>query len=226
MSRLREVARREAAVAAPPAAAAVLGQPHAGGRDRNREAVGISGPGADRVQAQAAAARLPFRARGLVPEALIDLPVGAAVVALEQHAGIGAHVQRARRLTGRDHPDALECLVAALGQRHALRLLPIRAGVAVGVEQLRPIEGRGHSREQASAARVAQRVVNGLSGKRTGSDLEAVGGATTCLALEQEQTLLGPDNQLRHPQPPVIAGITSTRAPLRHRRRARRRARR
>ncbi len=211
--RLWKVAGREATVAAPPGATSVLGQPHAGGRDRNCQAVGIARPGADRVQAQAATAGLPLGPRGLVPQPLVDLPAGAAVMALEQHAGVGAHIQRSGSLTRGYHPDALERLVPTFRERHALGLLPLGSGVAVRVEQLRTVERRGDGGEQSPAARVAQCVIHRLAGKRAGADLEAIVGAAARLALEQEQSLLGPDHQLRHPQPPVIAGITSTRAP-------------
>jgi len=89
---LRHVARHDSRVAAPPALAAVVGQPDAGRRDADGEPVRLAGPGRDRVQAQSAAAGLPVRPRRVIPEAAVDRPALAAVVALEQHARVAAGI--------------------------------------------------------------------------------------------------------------------------------------
>ena len=70
---LGQVARIQADVAALPRPAAVVGQPHAGRGDRDGEALGLSGPGDDRVQAQAPRPGLPVRPRRLLEQPAIEL---------------------------------------------------------------------------------------------------------------------------------------------------------
>src|SRR5579884_913227 len=118
-------------------------------------------------------------------------------MALEEDPGISARIHSAVALAGCDHPDPLERLLASLGQRHAVRLLPLPAGVAVGVEDLRAVERRGDGGQQPPAARIARREVDRLSRECTGADLEPAAR----LALEQEQSLLRPDQQLSHSSP-------------------------
>ena len=113
---LGQVPRVEARDTSPPTAAAVLGQPHPGGRDSDGKPVRISRPGADRVQAEPAAARLPMRARRLVPQSRIYLPACSAVVALEQDPGISARVQGPVGLAAGDDPDPLQRLIATSGR--------------------------------------------------------------------------------------------------------------
>ena len=55
---------------------------------------GRAGSSSDRVQAQAAAARLPLRAVRMVPEALVELPRLAGVARLEERRRLDAAVQR------------------------------------------------------------------------------------------------------------------------------------
>ena len=123
--------------------AAVVGEPHAGGRDADGEPVGLAGPGHDRVQAQAAGARLPARPRRVLPQRAVELEAGAAVAALEQHARVAARVERrrpprrARSPRSARAPSSPPC-----GQRDAFGLLPLALGI-VGVVDLRPVEGRG-----------------------------------------------------------------------------------
>ena len=88
------------------------------------------------MQAEAAAAGVPLRPRRVVPEAAVERPREPAVVALEQAAGVAAGVEDAVGLALLDHPDPRERGVAVLGQRDALRLLPLAARV-VG-DQIRP----------------------------------------------------------------------------------------
>ena len=205
---LRQVARVEAGVAAAPAAPAVVAQPDPGRRDRHGEAVRIARPGADRVQAEAAAAGLPAGARGLLPEPGVDLPRRAAVGALEEDARVSPRVEDAVAGAAGDHPDPLERLLGALGQLDAVRLLPLAGGIAVGVEDLRPVERGGDAGQQPPAARIAQREVDRLPGERARRDLEL----RPRLPREQEDALLRANHQLRHLIPPVIAGSTSTRS--------------
>src|SRR5205807_1974994 len=106
-----------AAVALAPARAAVLGQPDARGRDGEHQAVGLARPRDDGVQAQPTAAGLPLRAGRVLPERMVERPGLAAVPALEQDTGIAAHVEDAVALARGDDPEALEGLLAALGQR-------------------------------------------------------------------------------------------------------------
>ena len=105
---VREVAGDDALVAVAPRRAAVVGQPDADGRDREREPVRIARPRHDRVQAEPAAAGLPVRSRRVLPERALQLPRRAAVAALEQDARVAAGVQRAVVLAGDDDPDPLE----------------------------------------------------------------------------------------------------------------------
>jgi hypothetical protein len=109
-------------------------------------------------------------------------------MALEQDAGITPCVQGPVGLAAGDDPDPLERLIAAFGQGDAVGLLPLRAWIVVRVEDLRPVEGRGHGREQPSAPGIAGREVDRLPRKRARFDLKA----GTWLAFEQEQALLRP----------------------------------
>src|SRR5215212_8690631 len=97
-----------------------------GARSRwwTHNAIGLAGPGGDRVQAQTARAGLPARPRGVLPQPAVERERGAAVAALEEHAGVAARVDRAVVDAGRDHPDPLERRVAALGELKPLGLLP------------------------------------------------------------------------------------------------------
>ena len=91
------------------------------------------------MHAEATAAGLPLGARGMIPQPGVDLPVGPAVMTLEQHPGVTAGEQEPVGLTACDHPDPLKRLVPALGECHPLGLLPLTCCV-VGVEDLRPVE--------------------------------------------------------------------------------------
>src|ERR1700735_81297 len=105
------------------------------------------------MQTQAAAPRLPIPAGRLLPQTGIQLPAGAAVRALKQHAGVAAGIQEPIDLAAIDDPDALERLVSALGQRDPLRLLPLTAR-PIGVEDLRSVERRGHRRQNTAGSRI------------------------------------------------------------------------
>src|SRR5262249_42123641 len=128
---LRQVARVEPLVAPTPGAAGVIAEPHPRRGNGDRELVGVPRPGADRIQAQPAAARLPMGSRGLVPESRVDLPAGSAVVALEQDAWVSSGVQGSVRLATGDDPDPLQRLIATVGQGDAVGLLPLGLGVTV-----------------------------------------------------------------------------------------------
>ena len=189
---LGHVARDETRVAAPPGRAVILGEPDARRRDAEREAVGLAGPRHDRVDAQPAAAGLPVRPAGLVPQPLVDRPGLARVAALEEHAGIGACVEHVV-LAGDDRPHARQRGVLTLGQGQALGLRPLPADI-VGVEDLRPVERRRHRRQHAAAAGIAHRVVDRIAGERP----RGLGELAPRLALEGKQALLRADEQLRH----------------------------
>src|SRR5262249_25679208 len=111
---------------------------------------------------------------------------------LEQDARVTAGVHGPVRFAMRHDPDSLERVIAALWQRNPLGLLPLPIRLAVGEEDLRPIEGRGDGREQATASRTAGAEVDRFSGKRARLDRKAVMGSTR----EQEQPLLRPQQQL------------------------------
>ncbi len=182
---LGQISRVYPGVAAPPRLTAILAQPHARRRDGNGQPVRVSRPGADRVQAQTTAARLPVRAGGLLPQSRVDLPARSAVVALEQDSGVPARVHAPLGLTGGDHPDPLERLIATFRQRDSIGLLPFRVRIAVGEEDLGPVERGSHGREQPPAPGIAGREVHGLPRERARRDLKA--GAR--LAVEQKQAL-------------------------------------
>jgi len=58
------------------------------------------------MQAHAAGARVPLRSRRLLPEPLVQLPVEAAVSALEENAGISARIEEAVFLSRSHRPEA------------------------------------------------------------------------------------------------------------------------
>ena len=103
---LRKVQRLEPRVAGAPALAAVVAEPHARGRDADREAVGVPRPGADRVERQAAGARLPLGPGRHVPERPVQLPRLAVVLAAPERGRSGAGLEDARLLGRLDDPDA------------------------------------------------------------------------------------------------------------------------
>ena len=193
---LRHVARIEVLVPVSPGLAAVVREPDADRRDRERDARRIARPGRDRVHAHAARARAPVGTRRLLPERLVQLPARAAVVALEEDARRAACVQVVVVLGGHDRPEALERLLGVLGELDAARLLPLGREV-VGVEDLRPVERRGHAGERA--ARCARRASRTRPARRRN-------GATSprmlaAVALEHEQALLRSDQKLSHCSP-------------------------
>ena len=144
------------------------------------------------MHAHAARAGAPVGPRRLLPERLVQLPGRAAVAALEEDAGRAACVQVVVLLAGHDRPQALERLLAVLGELDAVRLLPL-AGEVVGVEDLRPVERGGDAREVAAAARVAHRELDRLARECARRDLERA-----VVALEHEQALLRADEKLGH----------------------------
>ena len=140
-----------------------------------------SGPGA------------PVGSRRLLPERHVELPVEAAVTALEQHPWIAARVEQSVRLAGDDRPNPLQGGIAPLRQRKPLRLLPLAAGI-VGDPELGAVERGRDGREVAPAPPVAYRKLDRLAGKGSRSDLERA----SSLALQCEQTLLGAYEKLGH----------------------------
>ena len=149
---LGQVVGDDALVAVAPRRAAVVGEPHAGGGDREREPVRIARPRRDRVHRQAAGVAPPARARRVLEQRPVELPRRAAVAAFEQHARVAAGPQPRAVLVAGDHPHALERLVAAPRQRDALRRLPLAAEQVVGEPDPRAPERRRDRGEQAAAA--------------------------------------------------------------------------
>ena len=207
---LGQVARDDAA-GCPwrPGLAVVLGVPDAGGRHRQRRACPAR-PATARSSAGTARRRPGCQSSSMrcSRSARLSSHVCAAVAALEQHAGVAAGVQRAA-LAGHDHPDPLERLVAAVGQRDAVGLRPL-AGRIVGVPDLRAVEGRGRrgdhaaaGRDRASRSRSARpanaRHVTSNSGARARP--RARTGPSWCPAAARSWL-----------RPPVIAGSISTRS--------------
>ena len=124
---LGQVARDDALVAAAPARAAVVGQPHAGGGDADGEPVRVAGPCRDRVQAQAPAARLPLRPPGMLPQAAVELQL-APPSRLSNSTPGSPPAYTTRRPRRARSPRSARARVAAGGQRDALGLLPFAAG--------------------------------------------------------------------------------------------------
>ena len=140
---------------------------------------------------------------GCSQNGLVELPVHAAVAALEEDARRAARVEEPVLLAGDDRPDALERLLPVLGKLEALRLLPLACGV-VRHEDLRPVERGRDAGEVAAAPRVADRELDRLAGERARGDLERA-----VVALEREQALLRSDEKLGHRlYPPLIDGMT------------------
>ena len=190
---LGHVARVEVLVPVAPGLAAVVREPHADGRDGERDLRRIARPGRDRVHAHAACTRAPLRPRRLLPERLVELPRRASVVALEEDAGRAACVQVVVVLGGDDRPQPLERLLRVLGELDTAGLLPLARRI-VGVEDLRPVEGGGDAGEQPAAARIARRELDRLAGEGARGHLERIARRP----LEHEQALLRSDEQLRH----------------------------
>src|SRR5947209_7162249 len=103
----------------------------------------------------------PPSSLSLLPQARIELPVGSAVVALEEDTRVPPGVDEPVALAQGEYPELLQRLIAALGQGDALGLLPL-AGRIIGVEDLRPVEGVASRDQDATAARVTQRVLDRL----------------------------------------------------------------
>ncbi len=107
--RIGDLLRAQAAVDRLPGRAAVVGAERAGGRDRDEHALRIDRVEQDRVQAHAARARLPLRARAVAAQAGQLVPARPAVGRAEQRrvfdAGVDGVGIGERRL---EVPDALE----------------------------------------------------------------------------------------------------------------------
>src|SRR6185369_5877137 len=101
-----------------PASASVLGAVDAAGGDGDPHAIAVRLVEDDRVQAQAAAARLPLPAVRVVEQALVQRPGLAGVIRAEQGRRLDTRVQSVRLLgaAGNDLPDALERNLRAFGK--------------------------------------------------------------------------------------------------------------
>ena len=118
----RDVPRHQAADAAAPAFAGVVGEPDPGRGDADRQAVRVARPGADRVEAQPAGAGLPLRplrarSRG-PPRAPSVLPPSPAP---EQRRRCDAAPDDVIVNAGLDDPDPLDGRVGAGRERQVPR---------------------------------------------------------------------------------------------------------
>ena len=121
---LGHVARVEVLVPVPPRLAAVVGEPDADRRDRERDAGRIARPRRDRVHAHAARARAPLGTGRLLPERLVQLPARAAVVALEEHARRAAGIEVPSSSAGTTVQSRSSGFSASSGSSRPLGLLP------------------------------------------------------------------------------------------------------
>ena len=147
--------------------AAILGQPHPGGRDGDGQLVRISRPRADRVQAEPAAARLPVRARGLLPQSGVDLPA-----AFRRHgSGRGLRDLRPRTRSPRPRPGRSPRSARA-PDRH-LRATRCRRPAPSPRPDLRRCRRSSVRRTARSRSRTAARCAGSRVAKSTGCPANA-----------------------------------------------------
>src|SRR5262249_37418999 len=138
-------------VARIPRAAAVVGAVDASGRLRDEHAVGPLRVEHDRVQAEAAVARSPELAVGVLQVRRDRRPRVAAVLALEQARRLHAqeHAFRLVLSSGADLPDALQGEIPSLGKADRVLVLSGPGGTEiVGAAEGRPPEGAAGPRPE------------------------------------------------------------------------------
>jgi len=107
----------------------------------------------------------------VVPQSPIELPREAAVLALEQAAGITARVEHSVSLARLDHPDPGERRVAIPREGDTAGFLPL-AGRVVGDPDPATVEPGCDRGEVAPRAGMAHRVLDRLTRKRARAYLE------------------------------------------------------
>ena len=180
-----------------PGLAAVVGEPDADRRDRERDARRVARPGRDRVHAHAACARAPIGARRLLPERLVELPARAAVVALEEDAGRAAGVEVVVVLGGHDRPEPLERLLGVLGELDAARPAATRPRDR---RCRRSSARRTRTSRRRTCARCARRASRTPPARRR-SARDVTSNGSPAVALEYEQAFLRSDQKLSHCSP-------------------------
>ena len=153
------------AVGRPPRRPAVVARVHAARRDRDGHPRRVGGIEHDRVQAEAAAARLPLRPVRVVPQAVVQRPRLAAVVRREDRGRFDAAVERVglRGARRNDLPDLLQRGAAGLGKLdvRAFGIGPGAAEVVAGLRSTPPqcmLVGPAQMRCRPVAPVVGQRV--------------------------------------------------------------------
>src|SRR5438874_4240335 len=147
------------------------------------------------MQAEAAAAALPPRAGGLVPQCPIQVPGATAVVAAEQRRRGDAGPQDTVFGTRFDDPGAGDGRLGIFGKRGSLGLLPVAGHVPAEIDAgpelaagkvlghfLRPVRDGG---EVGPAAWIEAGIFNGLLLEAARRDLEG----TSPFATQHEQSL-------------------------------------
>ena len=192
-------ARDDAPVAGLPGRAAVVAAVHAGGRDGDQEARRVARVEEHRVEAEAAAARLPPRPVGVVPQPLHEGEGAAAVVAAEQGRRFDAGVEDVR-LVDRARcqlPDAGQGSVAAgrEGERRPLVLGPGGSEVVGAAQHGTPVVAdRADEQPGARPTGVDAGRVHLFAGERRSGHFEVAASAGRG---EREEPLGGPDEHQR-----------------------------